>query len=240
MKQLLLITYTIACLSLTSSASVKDIYIVFYATCKGKTGHMGIAVDNYKYVYKQKQVRNKTVEYEDTLTTGEFTYFDIWPNEDDFNATKTSKNIPAVYYKLPTSTLGEAITINSLFDKGITHKEHYACDGLLRIKTNSIQDQWFTMILDSMVEANKPFNGRQFNCADFVRIPLEMFFKQPLKSKEFVLAGWSTTPNKLYRTLRKRKEIEVIKNADEKAAGAFIVQRIFYNMFNSLKNIINY
>ncbi len=237
MKQLLFITYTIACLSFADKVNAKDIYIVFYATHKGKTGHIGIAVDNYKYVYKQKQVDNKTIEYEDTVTTGELTYFDIWPNEDDFNAAKTGKNIPAVYFKLPTSTLGEAITINSLFDKGITHKEHYACDGLLRIKTNSTQDQWFNMLVDSMIERNRPFNGRQFNCADFVRIPLEILFKQPLTSKEFVLAGWSTTPNKLYRTLRKRKEIEVVKNADAKASGSFIVQRVFYKILNSLKNI---
>lgn len=212
-------------------AKENNVYIVFYATYKGKTGHAGIAVDNYKVVYRSLQAGATIKEIADTIATGELTYYDLWPNDDFFTVTRTGKSIPAIYYKLPVTTSAE-ITLNSLYDKGIPHKEHYPCDGLLRIKTNWQQDQQMTGLLDSMVSANRPFNARSFNCTDFVRIAVEKLLRKDLKSKEFILAGWSTTPNKFYRTLRKLKDVEVIKNADDKASCSFIRQRVFYKFFH--------
>lgn len=220
-------------LAFGGSGRLSDIYIVYYATWKGKTGHMGIAVDNYRIVYKQ--AGNDSIgQAADTVATGELTYYDLWPDEDHFSVSKTGKDIPAVYYKLPVSST-EEITLNSLYDKGIPHKEHYPSDGLLCIPTSWEQDRQMMGLLDSLVEANRAFNGRQFNCSDFVRIPLEKLLGCELKSKEFILAGWSTTPNKLYRRLRGIGSVRVIKNADDKAARSFIGQRVFYKLFHSTR-----
>jgi hypothetical protein len=214
---------------------VDDVYIVFYATSKGKTGHIGIAVDNYKIIYKEVKTGDKIIEVEDTITTGELTYYDLWPDDDHFRVTQTGKDIPAVYYKLPVTTTDE-ITLNSLYDKGIPHKEHYPSDGLLKINTSWQQDQWLIHFLDSTITADRAFNARKFNCSDFVRIPLERLLNTELKSREFVLAGWSTTPNKLYRRLRQIEEVEVVKNADEKATRSFIGQRVIYKILHRSKS----
>jgi hypothetical protein len=218
--------------SFAGGEQLNDVYIVYYATCKGRTGHMGIAIDNYRIIYKEQAGAGNPVA--DTLPTGELTYYDLWPDEDHFSIRKTGKDIPAVYYKLPVSST-EEITVNSLYDQGIPHKENYPCDGLLRVPTSWEQDQWLVSFLDSMIDANRFFNGRQFNCSDFVRIPLEKLLDQELKSREFVLAGWSTTPNKLYRRLRNIAGIEVIKNADDKATRSFIGQRVIYTLFHHSK-----
>ena len=213
-------------------AKSNNIFIVFYATAGGKTGHLGIAVDNYKIVFKEVKKSNKIIQQTDTIASGELTYYDFWPNDDDFNVSRTGTDIPGVYYKLPVSSVQNSITINSLYDSGIPHKEHYPSDGLLKIPTNWQQDQWMISFLDSTIKSNRLFNAQLFNCSDFVRLPLEKLLNTKLESSEFVLTGWSTTPNKLYQCLRKLNNIEVIKNADDKAAHSFIEQRIFYKLFH--------
>lgn len=208
-----------------------DVYIVFYATSKGKTGHVGIAVDNYKIIFHQENKGGTENQVPDTVSTGELTYYDLWPNDDFFSASNTGKNIPAVYYKLPVSPTDE-ITVNTLYDKGIPHQEHYPSDALLKVATTWEQDQWMIQLLDSMMQANREFNARRFNCSDFVRIPLEKLLQCDLRSREFVITGWSTTPNKLYRNLRKIETIQVIKNGDQKATGSFIGQRVIYKILH--------
>jgi hypothetical protein len=222
MRQLVLILSLVACCN-EIMANTNDVYVIYYATSKGKTGHMGIAMDTYKIRFKE--VNNQLLP--DTVATGELVYYDLWPNEDDFSVSKTGKDIPAVYFRLPLSSTDE-ITLNSLYDQGIPHREHYPCDGILQIRTSWDQDHWMTDFLDSMINVNKDFNARKFNCADFVRIPVEKLLGISLKSKEFIGTGWSTTPNKLYLRLRELDKVEVIKNADNKAQGSFLAQRVMY------------
>lgn len=223
-------------LSFAGRNRASDIYIIYYATYKGKTGHIGIAVDNYKIIFRENSKGGDTGPVADTVPTGELSYYDLWPNDDYFSVGRTGKDIPAVYYKLPVSTT-EEITLNSLYDKGIPHKENYPTDGLLKVPTNWNQDQWVKNFLDSMVSANRDFNAQKFNCTDFVRIPLETLLDQELKCREFILVGWSSTPNKFYRKLRKVKGVEVIKNADDKAHRSFIGQRVIYKIFHHSKKI---
>jgi hypothetical protein len=208
-------------------AANNDVYVIYYATSKGKTGHMGVAMDTYKIIYKE--VDDKLVA--DTVTTGELVYYDLWPNEDDFSVNKTGRDIPAVYFRLPLSST-EEITLNSLYDEGIPHREHYPSDGILQVKTTWEQDQWMIKFIDSMITVNRDFNARKFNCADFVRIPVEKLLGVSLKSKEFIGTGWSTTPNKLYQRLREMENVKVIKNADDKAQGSFFGQRVMYAVFH--------
>ncbi|MBI5371975.1 MAG: hypothetical protein HZA79_08110 [Sphingobacteriales bacterium] len=231
MKLFITIWLGVCALSQPCFAKGDHVYIVYYATFKGKTGHAGIAVDNYKVVYKEIQEPGGIRQIADTVTTGELTYYDLWPDDDHFNVRSTGKDIPALYYKLPVTTT-EEITLNSLCDKGIPHREHYPSDGLLKIKTTWQQDQLVISLLDSMVASNRPFNARLFNCTDFVRVAVEKLLQVELKSREFIMAGWSSTPNKFYRALRKVKEVEVIKNADDKASCSFIRHRVLYRFFH--------
>lgn len=226
MRQLILILSLVAlCNDLI--ARFNDVYVIYYATSKGKTGHMGIAMDTYKIIIKE--VNNQLVP--DTVATGELVYFDLWPNEDDFSVSKTGKDIAAAYFRLPLSSTDE-ITLNSLYDQGIPHREHYPCDGILQIRTSWDQNQWMIGFLDSLITVNKDFNARKYNCADFVRIPVEKLLGVTLKSKEFIGTGWSTTPNKLYQRLREMDKVKVIKNADQKAQGSFLGQRVMYAVFH--------
>jgi hypothetical protein len=208
-------------------AETSDVYVVFYATAKGRTGHMGVAMDTYKVIYRE--VNNQSLA--DTVATGELVYYDLWPNDDEWSISKTGKNIAPVYFRLPVSTT-EEITLNTLYDEGIPHREHYPCDGILQIQTEWEQDQWMMKFLDSMITMNRDFNARKFNCADFVRIPVERLLGVTLRSKEFIGTGWSTTPNKLYQRLRGNERVKVIKNADEKAQGSFLGQRVMYAVFH--------
>ncbi|MEO5562436.1 MAG: hypothetical protein ABIR18_03355 [Chitinophagaceae bacterium] len=207
-----------------------DVYIIYYATAEGKTGHVGVAMDTYKIIYKEQA----GALISDTVNTGELVYYDLWPNEDNFSVKKTGKNIPAVYFKLPMSSTDE-ITVNTLYDMGIPHREHYPCDGMLQIETSWEQDQWMIHFLDSTITANRDFNAKKFNCADFVRIPVEKLLDTRLRSREFIGTGWSTTPNKLYQQLRKLDNVKVIKNADEKATGSFLGQRVVYSIFHKTR-----
>jgi hypothetical protein len=211
--------------------SAGHIYIVYYATSKGKTGHIGLAIDKYKIIFTEQAGR----QIADTISTGELFYYDLWPNDDFFNIMRTGKDIPAVYFKLPVSST-EEITVNSLFDTGIPHRENYPCDGLLKLSTTWEQNNWLTGFLDSMVSANRDFNGRKFNCVDFVKIPVEKILNTRLRCREFIGLGWSTTPNRLYKKLRKSGAVVVVKNADKKARGSFLGQRVFYPIFHRTKN----
>jgi hypothetical protein len=226
MKRSVLILLMVALFN-TMMAAGNDVYVIYYATVKGKTGHIGLAMDTYKIIYKE--VDDRLVA--DTITTGELVYYDLWPNDDDFSVSKTGRDIPAVYFSLPLSSTDE-ITLNSLYDEGIPHREHYPCDGILQVQTSWEQDQWMIHLMDSMIKVNRDFNARKFNCADFVRIPVEKLLGVTLRSKEFIGTGWSTTPNKLYQRLRELENVKVIKNADDKARGSFLGQRVMYAVFH--------
>ena len=207
------------------SRAAADVYLVYYATVNGKTGHVGIAVDNYKIIIREQWCNGSSIEVEDTVATGELTYYDLWPAEDDFNVFSTGRDMPAVYYQLPVSST-EEITLNTLRDKGIPHKERYACDGILRFPTHWRQDDSLRRYLDQLMAQGRAFNARSFNCTDFVKLAFEKLLGTPLDATEFILVGRSATPNALYRELRTQPGVIVVKNADALANGRFLSERI--------------
>lgn len=214
----------------TAPKTNTDVYVIIYATYKGKTGHAGIAVDKYKIVYHDVKTATGIVYKEDTVKTGELLYYDFWPNDDYFNKVRTTKDIPGIYYKLPEKLFDE-ITVNSLVSQGIPHKEGYPCDGLLKLKTSVDVDFALTHVLDSITAKDKKFNARHFNCSDFVLLALRPLLHKKISAKEFTPFTFSTTPNKLYKRLRKLPGVAVLKNADAKARGSFIGQRVLYKLF---------
>lgn len=222
----LMFVYSAITLAAVSQSSV---YVVYYATNKGKTGHMGIALDNYTIWVKEK-VGEGNIAF-DTASNAELTYYDLWPGEDNFSLYNTGRNIPAVYYKLPVAD-HDKITLNKLYYEGIPHKEYYPADGILGISVTWEQNLWLRKMLDSLVDTKRDFNARKFNCADFVRLSLEKLMDVSLKSREFIGLGWSTTPNKLYRKLKGLPGVTVLKDAGKKDSGSFLDERVFYKIFH--------
>ena len=98
------ICLVIAVLLFSGPGAFADVYLVYYATVNGRTGHVGIAVDNYRILIREAWREGNLVEVEDTVATGELTYYDLWPAEDEFSVFSTGKDIPGLYYKLPVST----------------------------------------------------------------------------------------------------------------------------------------
>jgi hypothetical protein len=228
-KQLKIVLLIIGLLQLSNLlAKENDVYIVFYATYKGKTGHVGIAIDNYAVFV------NDAGDKKDTIATKELTYYDLWPDEDFFRVGNTGKNLPAAYYKLPMHS-GDEITVNTLYYKGLPHKEHYPSDGILKIKTTWKQDKELTRFIEAKIEAGKSFNARKYNCTDFVKEAAEFLLNKKISCNEFVGVGWSSTPNYFYRSLRRLNTVVVIKNADRVTKGSFLSQRVFYKIFHKRK-----
>lgn len=223
-KQLVILFFCLAGYFLPVQATI---YIVYYATVQGRTGHMGIAVDNYKFIYREVNSGGRITELVDTLPTGELTYYDLWPADEQISLSRTSQDLSPLYFILPLSSTDE-ITVNSLMDVGIPHREFYPCDGLLSIPGGWHQDQSMRHILDSLIGLNRPFNATRFNCADFVKQALEKLLQLELPCNEFVLTGWSTTPNKLYARLKQLTGVQVIRDAGKKAEGSFIRERILH------------
>lgn len=195
-----------------------NIYVVIYATIDGRTGHAGIAIDNYR-------VQEASGSW-DTVADGTLTYYDLWPKEDDFALFGLSKDRTAVFYKLPNAIWSSAITVNSLYDQGIPHREHYPCDALLLLRSTAGADQLLKLHLDSVIGSGRAFNPRKYNCSDFVADAIKKLTGISIRAKEFLPFQSSTTPNKLCRKLMARSDISVIKSPGKKINGSFFRERI--------------
>ena len=208
-----------------------NVYVIFYATYQGKTGHVGIAFSEYSLVVQEQIFNGENIQRIDTIVNSSLIYSDLWPNDDQFSFWNTGRNIEGEYYKLPFSKDNE-ITVSTLYQKGIPHKEHYPVDGILKIPSTWSQDRQLEEAIDKIISLNQPFNGRRYNCCDFVIEVLEDVFGYSLKAREFIGLGWSSTPNKLYRQMKNISGITVIKEAGNKMNGSFLGQRVIYNLFN--------
>lgn len=210
-----------------ASAETKDIYLVFYATANGKSGHVGIAVDNYKVIVKDAfDENNNRIAVYDTIKNGALSYYDLWPKTDDFNAFNVDKNVPAQYFKLPSASWENDITITSLIKTGLPHEEFYPVDGLLQITSSVKEDLEIKKYIAALINKNQDFNVRDFNCADFVELIIEKQCHCDIKADESIVLKRSTTPNRIYQEVSKLKNIKIIKDAREKAKGAFTSERL--------------
>lgn len=208
-----------------------DIYLVVYATCAGKTGHTGIAVDNYEI--RIRDAGDNWSPVNDTVKTHSLTYFDLWPKSD--RKMEILKDTEPDYFRLPNSSSERAITVESLMTYGIPHKEGYPCDGLLRIRTSPTQDYLIKVFLDRMSAEKRPFNTRKYNCTDYVLEAFNFITGQRVKAREFIPMRLSSTPNKFYKTILKEyAPAEVLKDASGKVQGTFIRERILYKFLHKI------
>ena len=205
-------------LQVCMSESRANVYVIIYATKEGKTGHAGIAIDNY-----QIQVSNNKT---DTVRTGTLTYFDLWPDKDRFGLFNYGVSREAKFYKLPNSIWSSPLTVASLYDKGIPHKEFYPCDAILMIPTDAKADHSMVSYLDKFIEVNKSFNARFFNCSDFVLAPIAEVLGIKMKAKEFIPLSFTTTPNKLCRKLMDYDKVQVIKSPGNIVRRSFMREKV--------------
>lgn len=216
------LTYATLCIVLLVCASAtpcrSHVYVVIYATLDGKTGHAGIAIDNYDIITSGAE--------EDTVSNGTLTYFDLWPSKDDFGLFSFSKDQEAVYYKLPNAIWSDPITLTVLYDQGIPHREDYPADAILKLKTRPHQDYSLGHYLEQVMAEKKVFNPRFYNCTDFVNKALGLIRGEELKVREFIPFSYTSTPNKLCQALMDLPEIIVIKSPGDRINGSFFQERV--------------
>lgn len=209
----------------TKTWDQNDIYIIIYATHNGKTGHAGIAID--RYVVKVKDCTNCKVKVTyDTLTTGELSYYDLWPAHDDFQKSKMYENDLALYHHFPASSSEAPLTIWGLIHKGIKQINLGPCDALLKIPSTALQDFKLMHFLDKEVDQQTPFNLWERNCADFVEKAVEFALKVKIEAEEMILFDQATTPNNLYKAMLKLPGVAVLKDPGILINGSFLQERI--------------
>jgi len=209
-----------------SGSMPDDVFIIFYATYNGKTGHIGIAIDNYRFRNIEGIFNGESRNRYDTISTGKLTYFDLWPLKDNLPRSMAGKDIEAKYCKLPAASWEKEINLHTLYFDGIPQNKGYPCDGIIRFKTAPWQDYQMLHFLDSLIQANRPFNTRKYNCADFVEEAVEYLTGKNLSADELVLFKYSTTPNRLFKAIVKLKETKLIKNPGKKVNGTFWKERV--------------
>jgi hypothetical protein len=203
-----------------------DVYFVTYATRDGKTGHSGLAVDNYVIHVHDTLVSGCIIRVFDTVKTGTLTYFDFWPEKDHFSIRNVGKDTRAKYNRLPAASYEKEITLDLLVNYGVPHVENRPCDGILRLETDPAEDYDLINYMDSIIALDKPFNVRKFNCSDFVLAGASYITHRKIRAKEFIPFSFSTTPNRLFKRLRALSETEVIVDPGKKVNGIFFKERI--------------
>lgn len=196
-----------------------NVYAIIYATLDGKTGHAGIAVDNYHIISSDDAVG-------DTVANGTLSYFDLWPSKDDFGLFSYSKDQEAMYYELPNGIWSTPLTLTYLHDFGIPHREHYPPDAILMMRTTPSQDQSLVEYLRRVIAERTTFNPRFYNCTDFVREALAAILGQKVTCREFIPFSFTSTPNKLCRRLMRMADVVVVKAPGHRIKGSFFRERI--------------
>lgn len=214
----------------------QDVYLIIYTTKTGYTGHIGIAVDNYRIVARDTVIgRKKSVIY-DTVKNYTLTYYDLWgPSEIRWD--EHDKDLPSRYYKLPRSSAEEQITVDHFLTRGLPHSYDYPCDALIRIRTSPTDDYKMKAIAEAIQQEKNYFNTREYNCTDYIILCLKRFMGVELKAKEYIPFRWSSTPNKFYKEVVSTMDVEVIKKAGPEVNESFFKERVFNTvLFNQFIN----
>lgn len=217
------------CAWLNMAPILANVYVVFYMTHDGTTGHVGIAIDNYKVIVHNQELDGMVFRKEDTVITGDLSFYDLWP-EEEVRYGRFNKNTAPYYFKLPRTTAEPKITVESLLYRGLPHRYRRPCDALVSIKTTAKEDAELLDYIHQLSERRPYYNARKYNCADFVRLCLRKILKRKIKAREFVPMSMISTPNKLFLKLKKMpKQVGVLRDPGDKANGSFMKERILKN-----------
>lgn len=219
-------------------AQPDDIYLIVYITRPGFSGHVGMAVDNYRILVNDVWEGEKRLVSYDTVRDGTLTYYDLWgPPEVAFGT--YNKNLMARYFQLPRSSAEPRIRVQTFLDEGLPHSFDYPCDALIRIPTKPGEDYNLNEIVDAIRAQYDYFNVRQYNCTDFIVKCLNRLFNKDLKAKEFIPFTWSSTPNKFYKEVVKTFEVEVLKEPGPGIDKSFYQERILNTILSQNKSTSN-
>ena len=214
----------------SNAAEGDDIYLVFYLSQNGRTGHLGLAVDNYYIVVRDSISDGKEITVYDTIRNNSLTYFDLW-GPPEIRLDQHGQNLAPRYYKLPRTSAEARITTWYFMTKGLPHAYDYPCDGLVRIRTRPAQDMEMVKIAEVVRQQHPYFNTRSYNCVDYIINCLDTLFHVDIEAKEFIPFTWSSTPNKLYTSIGEYLDVDIIKDAGLGARNSFVSERIFYSLF---------
>jgi hypothetical protein len=214
------------------AARPTDVYLVIYTTHDGHTGHVGLAVDNYKIIVRDTVINRIKTTYNDTVRTLSLTYFDLWgPAEIRWD--EHADNLAARYFTLPRSSSEPRITTDHFLTRGLPHSYDYPCDALIRLRTNPTLDARLKDIAAGIQEERPYFNSRGYNCTDFVLLCLNRLLHTSLEAKEYIPFTWSSTPNEFYKTVVANLPVHIIKAAGSEIDKSFVQERILNSvLFN--------
>jgi len=215
--------------ALQLQANVDDIYLVIYTSTDGKTGHVGIAVDNYKIYVSDEEFDEKIVSVYDTVKNHTLTYFDLW-GPPEISVLEHNKNLKPRYFKLPLSSAEKKLSPQYFLTKGLPHAYDTPCDALLKIETTADQDYRLIEIAEQLMSEKKIFHTREYNCTDYIVLCLERLFEVELNTKEFIPFSWSSTPNKFYKEIVLKFPVEKLKDPGELVDGSFFLERIIKSL----------
>ena len=212
------------------------VYLIIYTTKTGYTGHVGIAVDNYKVIVRDTVVAGEKVIVYDSVKNHTLTYYDLWgPSE--IRLDEHGENLPSRYYKLPRSSAEESLTVDYFLTKGLPHSYDYPCDGMLRIRTSPADDFRLKVIAEDIQQEKNYFNSREYNCTDYIILCLNRLLGVDLKAREFIPFTWSSTPNRFYNEVVSSLHPEIIRKPGPEVQGSFFKVRVFNTvLFNQLLN----
>lgn len=217
-------------------AKTNDVYLIIYTTKTGSTGHVGIAVDNYKIVAEDTIINKVRAIVYDTVKNHSLTYFDLW-GPPTIKWDEHNRNLPARYYKLPRSSSERRITADYFLSKGLPHSYDYPCDAMIRIKTDASKDYRLKSIAENIQQEKNYFNTRDYNCTDYVILCLERLLGIDLKASEYIPFSWSSTPNQFYKEVISSLDVEIIKKAGPEINDSFLKERIINTvLFNQSTN----
>ncbi|MEO6131492.1 MAG: hypothetical protein ABIQ02_06565 [Saprospiraceae bacterium] len=202
-----------------------DVHLIIYATYDGKTGHSGIAIDDYSVKVIESTRSGQRYYRYDTVYTGSLTYYDFWPLNDLYKG-RYDGDVEPVYFKLPSSRWKQMISLKTLADQGVPHKFGYACDGIISIPTSKQKDFELMEFLDKKIDIFRSFNSMEYNCCDFIVEALNHLTGKQIEAKEFIVIGFVTTPNELYKSISRWKDVVIVKDPGDKINGTFFHERI--------------
>ena len=204
-----------------------DIYIIIYTSNDGRTGHVGMAVDNYDLFVSDESAFGSG-RY-DSVRNYTMTYYDLWgpknlkwhQHNDDFKAR---------YHTLTQSNSSERVDGNFLIEHGMPHKYNYPADAVIKIGSTPDEDFRFKEIINEVILNNPNYNTRNYNCTDFVIKSLEKLFEIDFINKEFIPFSWSSTPNSFYKELVQKLDVEILIDPGNKVEYSFFKERIIKSL----------
>lgn len=217
-------------LLLSIPLNAKDVYLIIYATEGGYAGHAALAIDNYSIFLVEPADEGK-VSY-DTVKQGTLVIYDLWPSE-GINSSNFNKTVKPIYYKGPGILTKERVTPFSIVNTGIPKIKDRYSDGVIRIKTTPEKDEQLKAFLDSLMMVKQDFHAIQFNCTDYALLGIQQLTGSFLRADEYVIIGYTTTPNKLFQVVRKLKNTEVLKDPGDKVKQYFLSEGIIKRLLNN-------